>query len=639
MRLQGKIILTMLLPLAGIMVLVVRQDLESTRTRAIEEGSTRLQDAVQNASTLFDGQFRRVAQVADTAAIAVQDHEDWDSDELLRFAHGIVARDPVILGFGTTWEPNLIAGTAGRFMPFAERSASGIAESDLAEDPDEAIRMSEMYARLRADRDPYWSLAFRVGQPETEGEDVVRYFSPIRDDGRLLGAAVVDIGASAFKEIAHHIGLAGRQWLLMNRDGRGIVAQRDAAMRLTGRDSIRDVQLSAIFRVIDATGKGEDVDRLLAEVREGRTVVALVEPIDRSVTNADVGRRVTALTAIDATGWILVMTEPVDVLTGPADVSVRTRALQAGLVVLTALGVVMLGAWRAVLRPTRRIVDAVERAAAGDSTARADVRGTDELAVLGRAIDEAIPRMEELATTRVSLESARQVQQAMLPTGDLVTDRVCISGRVRPSDETGGDYFDHGIFENGSVVFGIGDATGHGLPSALFATTARAYVRAMLRREQALDPAIGKANDLLVDDARGGLFMVLFVAAWNPGDSTLRIGSAGHPGWLLRHDDEAYEMLEAPGVPLGIAPGAAFGTSEVPGVRGGDLVLVASDGAWEVRDPAGEQLGTEALLRVAATLRELPPDEQVARLFQHITDFAGDRPLDDDCTIVIARFD
>ena len=647
MRLQGKIAITMLLPLAGLLAVVVRQDLANTRERAIEEGSTRLQDAVQNAATLFDGQFRRVAQVADTAAIAVEDYRDWNPDELLRFAHGIVARDPVVLAFGTAWTPGLIDGAPGTFMPFAERVDSGIVESDFGERPADRDRMLSMLDRLRTDRDPYWSLAFRVGggdaddpagsdkTDDADGADVVRYVSPIRVDGRLLGATAVDIGASAFKEIAHRIGLSGRQWLLMDRDGRGIVAQVDAARRLTGRDSIRDVRLEELFRSAD----GDDVDEVLAALRDGKPAVTIVEPAGATLAEADLGRRVAALTRIASTGWILVMGEPVEVLTDPAEAVVRTRAWRAGMVVLTALGVVLLGAWRAVLRPTRRIVDAVERAAAGDVEARANLSGNDELAVLGRAIDEAIPRMEELAATRMSLESARQVQQAMLPAEDVATDRVRISGRVRPSEETGGDYFDHGIFDDDSVVFGLGDATGHGLPSALFATTARAYVRAMLRREQSLDPAIGEANDLLVDDARGGLFMVLFVAAWSPEDAILHVGSAGHPGWLLRHDDDTYRILDAPGVPLGIAPGGTFGTTQIEQVAGGDVVLVASDGAWEVRNPAGEQLGTEALLRFAATLRDLPPEAQVDRLFEFITDFAGERPLDDDCTIVIARFD
>jgi serine phosphatase RsbU (regulator of sigma subunit) len=495
-----------------------------------------------------------------------------------------------------------------------------------------------MFAPLETRRDPYWSPAFQI-EGETERLDVVRYLSPVRADGRLLGATAVDIGASAFKDIAHRIGLSGRSWLLMNREGRGIVAQTQAAIRLTGRDSIRDVPLDEMFRLADGDRFDGDLDEMLRSVRSGDSIVAIVEPAGATVADADLGQRVAALTRIEATDWILVMGEPVGVLTDPADALVRERALRASLVVGAALGIVLFGAWRAVLRPTRRIVDAVERAASGDASARAGLDGNDELAQLGRAIDEAIPRLEELASTRVSLESARQVQEAMLPAEDVVTDRVRIAGRVRPSDETGGDYFDHGLFEDGSVVFGLGDATGHGLPSALFATTARAYVRAMLRREQALDPAIAEANDLLVDDARGGLFMVLFAAAWSPATETLHVGSAGHPGWLLRHDDDAYRILEAPGVPLGIAKEQAFGTQAVEGVRGGDLVLVASDGAWEVRNPDGAQLGTEALLRHAATLRGLSPEDQVARLFEFITDFAGERPLDDDCTVVIARFD
>ena len=638
MRLQGKIAITMLLPLAGLLALVVRQDLSNTRARAIESGSAQLRDAVQNAATLFDGQFRRVAQVADTAAIAVQDYADWNPDELFRFARAIVARDPVILGFGTTWKPGLIQGAPDPFMPFAEREDSGIKELDLAESPQDATRLAAMFAPMETARDPYWSMAFQDGEGPGR-RDVVRYLSPVRVDGRLLGATAVDIGASAFKEIAHRIGLSGRAWLLMDADGRGIVAQTGAAVHLTGRESVRGVPLDEMFRLTEDDRFQGDLDALLQSVGDGDSIVAIVEPIGTMVADAELGQRVAALTRIESTGWVLVMGEPVGALTGAADALVRERAFRAGLVVCAALGIVLFGAWRAVLRPTRRIVDAVERAASGDATARAGLDGNDELAQLGRAIDEAIPRLEELASTRVSLESARHVQEAMLPAQDFVTDRVRIAGRVRPSDETGGDYFDHGLFKDGSVVFGLGDATGHGLPSALFATTARAYVRAMLRREQALDPAIAEANDLLVDDARGGLFMVLFVAAWSPATETLNVGSAGHPGWLLRHDDDAYRILEAPGVPLGIARDQQFGTVAVENVRGGDLVLVASDGAWELRNPDGAQLGTEALLRHAATLRGMTPEEQVARLFEFITDFAGGRPLDDDCTVVIARFD
>lgn len=631
MKLQGKIAITMLLPLAGLLAFVVRQDLGNTRQRSIDTGSMVLRDRAINAANLLDGQFRRIAQVADTAAIAVQDVRDWDRDELLGLAHGIVARDPVILGFGTAWEAGAVPGTDGPFLGFARRTDSGIDEEDLADSFD--YRSDPLFVQAKRTKTPFWSAPFF--DEHGARAEIVMYLSPILDEGRFLGVTTVDVDAQAFKALAHRIGLAGRPWLIVNAEGVGIAAGRESAERLVGMDTIRGVPLASMFRA----ASGENGASILESLGDDDAIVSVVEPVAGSEVAADIGMRVAAVARVRANGWLLVMGEPLTSLLDPADALVQERAVRAGLVVIAALAIVLVGSWWAVLRPLRRIVEVVGLAAAGDPSARAGLHGHDELAVLGRAIDEAIPRLDELAGTRVALDNARRVQEAMLPASDLVTDRVRIAGRVRPSEETGGDYYDHGLLADGTVVFGLGDATGHGLPSALFATTARAYVRASIHQPISLDAAVAESNRLLSQDARNGLFMVLFIAAWDPGTSVLRVGSAGHPGWLLRHDDDAYRILEAPGVPLGVLAEATFQSHEVEGVRRGDLVLIASDGAWEARDPAGNQLGTEALLAEAVRLRALPPDEQVRRLFAFVEAFAGDRPLDDDCTVVIARFD
>lgn len=631
MKLQGKIAITMLLPLAGLLALVVRHDLQMTRERSIDTGSMVLRDRAVNAASLLDGQFRRIAQVADTAAIAVQDAADWDRAELLDLAHTIVARDPVILGFGTAWEPGARGDSDEPFLGFARRGDGGIEEEDLSDSFD--YRTDPLYEEARRTRSPFWSAPFfdELGAHA----EIVMYLSPIVADGRFLGVTTVDVDAHAFRGIAHRIGLEGRPWMVLDGDGVGIAASPESSRQLTGMDTIRGVSLASLFRSLD----GESGASILDSVGDQDAIVSVVEPVPGNAETAGIGTRVVSVARVRATGWLLVMGEPIEMLVDPADQIVRDRAFRASLVVVAAMVVVMIGAWWAVLRPVRRIVEVVRRATEGDADARAGITGSDELAVLAQAFDEAIPRLDELAGTRAELDNARGIQEAMLPASELATDRVRIAGHVRPSEETGGDYYDHGIVDSGVVVFGLGDATGHGLPSALFATMARAYVRASVRQPGPLQDAVAESNRLLSEDARGGLFMVLFIATWDPATSILTVGSAGHPGWLLRHGDDAYRILEATGVPLGVLPDASFGTREVPEVAGGDLVLVASDGAWEVRDPEGNQLGTEALLKEAVALRDLPPDEQVRRLFEFVSDFADGRPLDDDCTIVIARFD
>ena len=235
------------------------------------------------------------------------------------------------------------------------------------------------------------------------------------------------------------------------------------------------------------------------------------------------------------------------------------------------------------------------------------------------------------------MANAREIQNSLLPTAPLEEDGVAIAGRVESSDQTGGDFFDHGRLPDGRFGMILGDATGHGLPAAIFVATARAYVRALTRHWNEVSPALEESNDRLVEDASCGLFMVLFLAWFDRDLRRLHVGTAGHPGWLLRTSADHYEMIEATGIPLGIET-HRFPSREIDEIDPGTQLLLASDGAWEVRNERGEMLGIEGLVDHASTLRHLPVVEQVDALFDFVHEFSGGRSLDDDCTILIARF-
>ena len=632
MKLRAKVALLIVIPLGGLLLLAVRLDLAKTRDVAIEAGSAQLRELVVNAAAFLDAKFQRIEQVADTAAQAVVDVRDWSPEELGRFVRRVVAGDSMLQGFGIAWEYGVSPAGKGRpLFNYARRDGSRITERDISGFFD--YRSDAIYQRAIAGRVSFWSEP--VLESSGTGKEVVMFVAPILDGDQVLGAIVCNIDRGTFRDLASRIGFSTRQWILLDERGRAIAASDDGAIRIAGRETMSGIQLRDILEHLGLNP--DEAQPLLATMKNERVLVSVVRPKADEDGARTVEARVAAIAQVPTTTWMLVTGESLKSLTGRADALVRDRALFASLFVFLALFIVLFGTWWSVLRPVRRLTSTVERFAEGDRNARARLPGRDELAMLGRTIDHSIPRLEQLAAAEASIAGARQVQESLLPLEPFIADGIQIAGKMKPSDETGGDYYDHGRMDDGRAALVLGDATGHGLPSALFAVTARAYVRAMVHHWQGLEPAISEANRRLSEDAADGRFMVLFIALYDRDRRMLDVGSAGHPGFLLRRDSEAFETIEAPGTPLGIDPGT-FGVRRLEEVGVGDLLLVASDGAWEVRDPEDRQFGVDRLLAAAVELRHLDAPQLVDELFARVRAHAAGRPFDDDCTIVVATF-
>src|SRR5262249_50557702 len=141
----------------------------------------------------------------------------------------------------------------------------------------------------------------------------------------------------------------------------------------------------------------------------------------------------------------------------------------------------------------------------------------------------------------------------------------------------------------------IGDATGHGMHSALIAATARGAVEALgdaderlLTPEQVLK-AIHAAISGIGDHA---LLMTCFAAVIDPGANTLSYANAGQnfPYVMRRGGDGALDeaqIIAASGNPLGDPHvQQSLRRGSVP-MRQGDLLVTFTDGVVERQNPMG----------------------------------------------------
>lgn len=621
MGLRNKILITIISPLAVLLLVFAFVDLRGSRIEAVDAAGAMLEEQVRLAAVQLDGLLLRMSQVAETSAIAIRDQDEWPDPELRDLGARLVESDSDIFGLAVGW------GVDGDSYLLIHRSGDEIEFLDGAKVSVDGHL--PLFNRLRKTRTSFWAAPHEA--EALAGFDAAAHLVPIENESELLGGVAIILDPGSFRKLADRIGLRDSPWLIMSEDGAVVASSEITARRLAGVDSIRGRDL---FSVLDESGVSKaELQSLRTNLRDKKVFVQI--PEEDAFGDA---HRVAAIARLNTAPWFLVTGEPIEKIIGPVYESVLERTVLDVLLVVAAVVIVQIGAWFTVVRPLRRVVSVVDRAADGKTLLRADLPGQDEIAVLGRTIDEALPRLAELSTTRAAMANARAIQESLVPVTPCRGRGVTVAGRVEPCDETGGDYFGHTAFEDGRTTFALGDATGHGLPAALLVAIGRAYVRSAVRHADSMADAITEANTRLLEDSPAGLFMVLVHACYDGNSGDLELVSAGQPAWVFRRGDEGFQTIAASGIPLGIAP-TTYESRHVDGLAPGDTVLLASDGAWEVRNERGDMLGMEAMLAEAGRLSDLEPMQQVEGLFRFVHEFAGERPLDDDCTIVIARIE
>ena len=184
----------------------------------------------------------------------------------------------------------------------------------------------------------------------------------------------------------------------------------------------------------------------------------------------------------------------------------------------------------------------------------------------------------------------------------------------------------------------LADVMGHGVAAALYTM----HLGALWQRHCSglSDPAAftQKLNAELARVTRGAeSFATACCGLLDFGERTFRFAGAGCPPVLLMHPNGSYECVENPGLPLAIMDDASYEDTIVQ-AREGDGLLVFSDGALEVQNAAGETLGTERLVCLLAEQGYPRTTIQMDRLEEDLLKYSAAIRLEDDLTLVEARF-
>ncbi|HEY5921281.1 MAG TPA: SpoIIE family protein phosphatase [Kofleriaceae bacterium] len=341
----------------------------------------------------------------------------------------------------------------------------------------------------------------------------------------------------------------------------------------------------------------------------------------------------------------------------------RSKASQQRLL-LIAVAVLVIGIMLAALqgvglaRPIRALTAQANQIAAGDLKSRVPEDRRDELGVLAKTfnvmaneINHLLAEQRQKVSLEKEMELARQVQQAMLPPATLDQHGYLkVVGYCMPASQCGGDWWMYRKLSAGRMLLVLGDATGHGIHSAIIAATARGAVEALAAIDERLltpEQVLRAIDQAIRMVGEHNVLMTAFAAVFDSQTGALHYANAGQNfPYVMKLGQtrvlEQASIIAASGNPLGdrnIPVEIRRGALQL---RPGDLFVSFTDGVVERANPQGKLFGDRRLRSVLTgqqvadanalvTLR----DRVVAALERHAE---GAQP-DDDVTLVFCQFD
>lgn len=296
---------------------------------------------------------------------------------------------------------------------------------------------------------------------------------------------------------------------------------------------------------------------------------------------------------------------------------------------------------KALHRGTRRIAE-------GDLDTKIVIPSEDELGDLATSFNVmagAVKKGREEAIERErlerELETARQIQEKLLPHEMPQLPGFEIAGTSIPSQQVGGDYFDFLDMGTGQLGIAIADVSGKGIPAALLMANLQASLHAQVIKKGTVAEVASRMNSLLVKSTDTHMFATFFYGILDQLKSTFTSTNAGHNPPLLFRADGKIKRLEEGGLVLGFLPDQKYSQQTVK-IKQKEVIVLFTDGITEAAGPSSGKIsdnlfGEERLIKIVRASLAKSAVEIQAAILQAISNHTANAPQYDDITLVIIK--
>ncbi len=255
----------------------------------------------------------------------------------------------------------------------------------------------------------------------------------------------------------------------------------------------------------------------------------------------------------------------------------------------------------------------------------------------GSVLEKARLLQKEKERQRMSLEldTARSIQQGLLPASFQQFPHVQIAGINHSCLAVGGDYFDVIEMDAQHTAFVIADVSGKGLGAALVTAMLQGTFSAMTLGQQPAN-VCAHVNRYLCAHTAVRRHATLFFGILD-GAGRLEYVNAGHLPAMLVHAGRVEPVFAAESFALGWFEDAEY-RSAAATLEPGDTLVLFTDGINEALNPEREQFGLQGLRAAIEKGADASVEQLQAGILQAVEGFIRGEPQGDDITLLILRY-
>ncbi len=230
---------------------------------------------------------------------------------------------------------------------------------------------------------------------------------------------------------------------------------------------------------------------------------------------------------------------------------------------------------------------------------------------------------------------AKGIQESVLQSPLPDDARVEFEVRYQPRELVGGDFYRIERQGKDQYTLLVADAMGHGVAAALYTMQLRSLWDDHRQELNSPGHFLRLLNERLHGLVReAGYFATAACASYNAATGELRCVRAGHPPLLLLRANGSGEALGVVQPALGMLPNQNYAETVVT-LQAGDALLMFSDGAVELFDAQGQEMGLTGLQDLLRRLDQGQVNHfHLANVEQELLRFTDEIHLPDDLTLL-----